>query len=190
MLRSIGDHALHLFQFGAYKIPSALKEACKRPGCPELADEDYCYSCSTLIEPPITVVCGPPGSGKTTYVMQKMRYGDLIVDLDRIWEAISLQPIHEKPDGLIHYVLAIREALYESIKTSRDEGHVWIITCAALRKDRERLLQRFRNAELVILDTEPLQCELNVAEDPLRSDKIDECRDLIARWWRDFRMGQ
>ena len=34
------------------------------------------------------VVCGPPASGKTTYVKQHMIPGDIVVDLDAIIDAI------------------------------------------------------------------------------------------------------
>lgn len=143
-----------------------------------------------MIVPPISIICGPPGSGKTTHVMQRMRVGDLVIDLDRIWKAISFQPTYEKPEGLLPYVLAVREALYETILTGIDEGHVWIITGGASRIEREHLRQRFNNAEIVIIKTEPQQCACNIAGDECRSDKVEEYRDPIQQWWSEYRRSE
>ena len=48
----------------------------------------------------IYIVWGSPMSGKSTYVKQVMQYGDMVVDLDIIWYAISYQDMYIKPDPL------------------------------------------------------------------------------------------
>lgn len=37
----------------------------------------------------VILVCGPPASGKTTFVRNHMVPGDIVVDLDAIMQAIS-----------------------------------------------------------------------------------------------------
>ena len=43
---------------------------------------------------PVHLVCGAPGSGKTTFVKQHMQGGDLAIDLDDIRDALQNVTIH------------------------------------------------------------------------------------------------
>ena len=52
-----------------------MATVCSRPHCPNLTPCDtHGY----------TVVTGPPCSGKTTYILNHMAEGDIMVDFDRI----------------------------------------------------------------------------------------------------------
>lgn len=48
----------------------------------------------------ITVVTGPPCSGKSTYVQQHRMPGDIIVDFDLIAQALGSSADHDHPDAL------------------------------------------------------------------------------------------
>jgi hypothetical protein len=44
---------------------------------------------------PLTIVCGPPGSGKSTYIREHAKQGDTIIDLDAIMGTLSGKPEHQ-----------------------------------------------------------------------------------------------
>lgn len=58
-----------------------------------------------------TVVCGPPGSGKTTFVNQHRVPGVLVWDLDAIAQTVALLPTHPRPHHVAGACYAMRDAL-------------------------------------------------------------------------------
>ncbi|MCJ2010442.1 ATP-binding protein [Methylobacterium sp. J-092] len=43
---------------------------------------------------PLTIVCGPPGSGKSTYIRERIEPRDILIDLDAIMSGLSGLPEH------------------------------------------------------------------------------------------------
>lgn len=136
----------------------------------------------------VTLVTGPPGAGKTTYVRDRARHGDLVLDLDRIFIAISGLEKYDKPDTLLPYALAAYDGIIAELGRSIGSGnlrHAWVITTAAKKKKR-KLLQDTLNAEVVVLDTDPSTCLKRIANDPLRSARRDQWEKIVRRWWDDY----
>ena len=67
----------------------------------------------------VFIVYGSPLSGKSTYVNDVMSAGDLIVDIDSIWQAVSGQPRYLKPNRLKSVVFSVRDNLLESVRYRR-----------------------------------------------------------------------
>lgn len=132
----------------------------------------------------ITVVCGPPGSGKTTYVKKQMRWGDLIVDLDTILAAISGLDVYEKPETLLSLSLDVKDFLIERSRRG-PFANAWIISGAP--KIRERDKYRFQlNAKIVVLETSYFECWRRIANDPRRKQKAQQWEPLIKKWWDNY----
>ena len=75
----------------------------------------------------ITVVCGPPGSGKTTYVREHKRRGDVVWDQDVMMAALCDLPLGEKQDDCIKPLLAMRDGLVSELARHPLVRNVWII---------------------------------------------------------------
>ena len=133
----------------------------------------------------VTVVCGPPGSGKTTYVREHARWGDLVVDLDAIYVAIGGQGDHRHPIGLLPFALAVRDALYRRLEYSNDVLRAWVITGGAKRSARERLRQRL-GAHVIVLEAGLNECSRRIHADDSRGSK-DAQVALVTKWWQDYR---
>lgn len=105
------------------------------------------------------IVYGAPLAGKTTYVKEHMQYGDLIIDIDKIWECITgIDHLEGKPDGLKRNVFAIRDLLYDQVKHKVGfYKNCYIIGGFPLISERERLAKDM-NAEILYIDTDMETC--------------------------------
>ena len=94
-----------------------------------------------------------------------MQYGDLIIDIDKIWECITgIDHLEGKPDGLKRNVFAIRDLLYDQVKHKVGfYKNCYIVGGFPLISERERLAKEF-NAELLFIDTDIKTCMLRTEE--------------------------
>ena len=63
----------------------------------------------------IFLVYGPPLSGKSTYISSVSEPGDLIIDINKIWECVTGNPL-QKPPKLNAVVFGVRNKLLEMVK--------------------------------------------------------------------------
>lgn len=118
------------------------------------------------------VVTGPPGAGKTAYVMSHRDPTDLIVDLDQIEMALGIN-INSPADNLLGLALAVREYIYSLIEKRDaiiDCKHVWIVATLPRRADRAAIISRL-NAAHVSLRIPSEECRKRILEDETRKDK-------------------
>ena len=170
--------------------PTSLKKACQSPYyCPNLveAGEKYCKACRAKEQSrkSITIVCGPPSSGKSAYVFKQARPGDLIVDLDLIWQALSGMPRNERPMELFPFVLAVRDELYRQLEKPNEIERAWIIAGLPTAKEREHLSKRL-GGKIVLLKVQAEECMKRITNDGKRKDKDIEryWKPMIDKWWK------
>lgn len=137
---------------------------------------------------PVTVVCGPPGAGKSTYVKDRMKWGDLVLDLDELYRALSGLPQHDHPDCLVPFALAARDAIINKLAEPSDVRHAWIIMGGAKRAERNEVRETLK-AEIIILEVPTEECLRRIMQDPTRRD----CRlwqPIVERWWKNYQPSQ
>lgn len=126
----------------------------------------------------VYIVYGAPCSGKTTFVHDNARADDLILDLDRIWEAISISDREHKPSRLKSNVFGIRDAIIDQIRTRTGNWRTaWIIGGYPLKTERDRLCDLLR-AEAVFIDTPREEC--------LSRAPGEKWREYIEQWFDDY----
>lgn len=135
----------------------------------------------------ITLVCGPPRAGKNTYVTGNMRKGDLVLDLDAIWAALSLTPSHEAPESNFVFACEARDAIYARIaQGSPQPGHRgWIISQAPTSRQRHDLSEKVGATRIVIIATPEAECirRLSSSNDPRPHGEMQQA---IQRWWSEY----
>lgn len=132
------------------------------------------------------IVHGAPGSGKSTYIRRHKEPGDLIVDLDLIFQAISLEDKADLPINLLDTALYVRECLYQSIESMEvDSKTVWIAATLPDRDEREELKKRL-GAELIHIDTAEEECIYQAMNDPERKD-FELQKKIIRKYFSKYK---
>ena len=100
----------------------------------------------------VTVVTGPPCSGKSTYVRQRARRGDVVIDLDRIALALTSEdtPHHEYDETIRALAIRVRETAVRAILGAAGQVTAWIVDSDPSPERRRQY--RIAGAELIALD--------------------------------------
>lgn len=133
----------------------------------------------------VFIVYGSPLSGKSSYVNDVMLQGDLLLDIDKIWMAISNQPLYIKPKELTSNVFAIRDLILQQIKHRQGKWqNAYIVGGYPLSAERNRLANTL-GARLIHIDTDKETClsRLIACED--KRDK-EQWKKFIEDWWEKF----
>ena len=129
----------------------------------------------------VELVTGPPGSGKTTRVRNAMCRGEIIIDLDAIWMALTGLAADDRPAGTLPAILAARDAIVDALARSHSVPGVWIISCAPTRKDRARAVYPYCRARLTVLAVPAAECIRRTCS---RGGARWEA--LIRQWWQRY----
>lgn len=116
---------------------------------------------AAVIERKVYIVTGAPLSGKTTFVRERMQEGDIVLDIDDLWQTISGMPRYVKPNALKPIVFNLRLAIKEQIaKGAGSWRNAYIIESLPIATDRKREVQRYRthNCELITMDASKEEC--------------------------------
>lgn len=132
----------------------------------------------------VYIVYGSPLSGKTTWVKENMSEGDLIIDMDSIWQCISGCDRYTKPGRLRQNAFAVRDNLIDMVRVRRGNWlNAYIVGGYPLISERERLIKSL-SARPIFIDTDKETClqRLNECEDRNK----EEWEKFIDDWWRKF----
>ncbi|MFC8176539.1 HNH endonuclease [Streptomyces sp. NPDC057325] len=132
----------------------------------------------------VTLVCGPPCSGKTSYVRERAERGDLVVDWDALAQALGSPHPHDHPRPLVPFIAEARDAVVARLERRHDVARVWIIATAPRASDRARLAPE--GARTVLLATAEDECVRRARRDGRPPGTID----AIETWWRTYRADQ
>ena len=130
----------------------------------------------------LTIVCGPPGSGKTTYVRAHAASDDLTIDLDEIQARMTgLNWYKAGPEALLPAILE-RNRMLQELSSANGCRAAWFVVGAPSRREREHWRQlRPRRMLMVLAPAE--ECKRRLAADSRRSHLIDHFAAAVDDWW-------
>lgn len=132
------------------------------------------------------IVFGAPCAGKKTYVRQNIIRGDIVVDMDMLYSAVTLLPDYDKPDNLLSNVRAVHNLLLDNIKTRYGKwNNAWIIGGYAEKYKREKLSDDL-GAEIVFCNTSKDECISRLSTDINRQYRVKEWTEYINEWFDKY----
>ena len=132
----------------------------------------------------IYLVYGPPLSGKTTWVRENMSEGDLIIDIDNIWQCVSGCDRYVKPNRLKSVVFMVRDDLLEAVKYRRGKWNsAYIVGGYPLSSERERLCREL-GAREIFFDVPMDECLKRLEDDAERN--VENWSAYVEKWFEEY----
>jgi predicted kinase len=125
----------------------------------------------------VFVVYGPPLSGKKTYVKKYIQRRDIVIDMDRLYEAVTMSK--EKPNCIFYNVIGVYNQLVDNVKTRYGKWqNAFIIGTLADKYKRNKLIQEL-GAEGIYIKATKEECLVR-AKDKEGYDKY------INKWFDTY----
>ena len=126
----------------------------------------------------VYLVYGSPCAGKTTWALESAGKEDLIIDIDRLWNAVTIDD--DKPNRLRANVFLLRDCLLDQVKTRLGKWrNAYVIGGFPLIMERQRMLDRL-GAEPIYID-----CEKEICLERAKN-KSPEWEKYVREWWERF----
>lgn len=134
----------------------------------------------------VYLVYGPPLAGQQEFARQQMKRGDIVVDMDRLYTAVTMLPEYDKPDSLFQNVRGVYNLLVDNIKTRYGKwNNAWVIGGFADRYQREQVANDL-GAELIFCNANKEECLSRLAMTESLRYRQDEWRGYIEKWFDNY----
>jgi len=132
----------------------------------------------------VFIVYGAPLSGKSTWVKDNAGFGDLIVDMDNIWECVSGCRKYVKPKLLNAVAFRVRDTLLDCVKYRIGKWrNAYLVGGYPFKSERERMLKEFGAREVHIESTKE-ECLDRLSK--VKDARSDEWEKFICDWFEKF----
>lgn len=137
---------------------------------------------------PLTIVCGPPAAGKSTYVQSHAGKADLVIDLDAIALAafgkrVTLLDGERLIDCLKQRNQALADLMWK--KAICKYPHAWLIVAEPDPFKRQWWADTVKPARIAVLETSEAECLARAAADKGPARHANVAKGIKA-WWRDY----
>jgi 5-methylcytosine-specific restriction protein A len=131
---------------------------------------------------PVTLVCGPPASGKSAWVRAHAKPGDVVIDLDDC--KVMVGGRRWDPDVKVRaQALRLRDRMLLEL-AERTAGRAFIIVGAPTADERQAWCQAFgiQPDDVVVLKLPAETCIARITADPQRAHAAEELIAAVYRW--------
>lgn len=139
---------------------------------------------------PLTIVCGPAGSGKSTYAREHAGPRDLIIDLAEIKSQLSGAPLYMAGTQWTGPALEQRNVMLRSLATDTEHEHAWLIIGAPTAEERAQWVKLLRPIRLHILLVPFVDCADRIKRDERRRHVQRDHIEKARIWWTKYTPDQ
>ena len=133
----------------------------------------------------VYLVHGAPMAGKSEFARSNMNEGDLLLDIDTIWQSVSGCERYIKPKRLNAVVFRVRDTLLDSVKYRVGKWrNAYIVGTYPLTAERERLCKEL-GAEEIYIDATKEECIERLKA--LQISNEEEYLGYIEKYFEDTR---
>ncbi len=131
---------------------------------------------------PVVVVCGPPGSGKTTWVSEQAGPQDLVIDVDVLASELTGKPMYQATREETVGALRVRNKLLASLADVKTCRKAYLIVTAGEPAQRDWWMRKLK-AEIKVMPTPKAECEARIRADTRRPGvvKVQHIR-AVMEW--------
>lgn len=129
---------------------------------------------------PVTVVCGRPAAGKSTYASQHMQKGDLIIDLDLMAREIKRE-LYELTENERYALIRMRNERIEKYFLGQTNHHrLWLLAMCGRPHHRE--FWQEKGCEVVVINTPTEVCERRILAQDIPTWRKMERIEYAKKW--------
>lgn len=126
----------------------------------------------------IYIVHGSPCAGKSAFVQENAGKQDLIIDIDRLYDAMSTG---EYRGAVKTNVLNTYRSLIDMVRTRNGRWRTaWIVRTLPLNIDRERIVKEVGGGELIHIDTSHDECIIEARK------RGGDWLQWVSEYWERF----
>ena len=132
---------------------------------------------------PLVIVCGAPGSGKSTYVATHAGPRDLVIDLDVIRSRLAATSIHAEASRYTGRALEERNRLLAGLSTNRRHERAWFIFGGAKPAERRHWADMLGAERVHVMETPEAECIRRIKADPTRRGREEQMAQWVRAWF-------
>lgn len=126
----------------------------------------------------IMIVCGPPAGGKSTYVLDHAQPNDVLIDLDRLVDALTpgMRRTMEPPPHVKHLAIRARRTIIERATRMYTPCTVWMIHALPTAQD----VAEYQGNRWPIIVIDPGR---TVVEQRVHEERSPRLQRVTAEWY-------
>jgi 5-methylcytosine-specific restriction enzyme A len=131
---------------------------------------------------PVTLVCGPPAAGKSTWVNEHRQPGDTVISLDDCKQRVGGR-LWDTDRKILRRAMAYRDVMLRSLATATT-GRAFVVIGGPTRREREAWCKALgvKPADVIVLATDAATCIERLQRDPARAHAAQDLTLGVQRW--------